>query len=190
MNSNTRGYLLAAVIAALLTLVLDRLVDADYGRRNYEALTEMVYSRAGESFARSPVLPGGQALQPLEKGVVVRGALLASLSPGPDGAAQAGRELVNPFAADEALALERGRELYAIYCVVCHDAQGQGRGPAVARGMLPPPSLSGARALGMSDGEMFHVLTLGQGNMASYAEQLDPLERWQVILHVRSLQAR
>jgi hypothetical protein len=40
----------------------------------------------------------------------------------------------------------------------------------------------------MKDGQMFHILTHGQGNMASYAGQLLSADRWQVILHIRSLQ--
>ncbi len=35
---------------------------------------------------------------------------------------------------------------------------------------------------------MFHILTYGQGKMASYAAQLSEDERWKVIRHVRSLQ--
>ena len=72
-----------------------------------------------------------------------------------------------------------------MYCSVCHDSRGDGQGPVVSRGMLPPPSLKASRALTLSDGELFHVLTYGQGNMASYAAQLsvasiDPLlvQRW------------
>jgi hypothetical protein len=41
----------------------------------------------------------------------------------------------------------------------------------------------------MKDGQMFHLLTLGQGqNMASYAAQLSEKERWLVIAYIRDLQ--
>ncbi len=40
----------------------------------------------------------------------------------------------------------------------------------------------------MKDGQIFHVLTRGQGNMAPYAAQLDPAERWKVVTYLRSLQ--
>jgi hypothetical protein len=40
----------------------------------------------------------------------------------------------------------------------------------------------------MRDGQMFHVLTKGQGNMPSYAVQVAPEDRWKAILHVRTLQ--
>ena len=107
---------------------------------------------------------------------------------GPEEALRAGRELESPLDPGDAAALELGRGLYGIYCTVCHDAGGEGRGPVVLRGMLPPPSLHAARATQMRDGEMFHILTYGQGNMASYAAQLSRDERWRVILYVRQLQ--
>ena len=54
--------------------------------------------------------------------------------------------------------------------------------------MLPPPSLHALRATQMPDGELFHVLTYGQGNMPAYAAQMTRDERWMVLLHVRDLQ--
>ena len=54
--------------------------------------------------------------------------------------------------------------------------------------MLPPPSFLAARAMEMPDGQMFHVLTLGQGNMPTFAAQLEPDDRWRVILHLRKVQ--
>jgi hypothetical protein len=38
------------------------------------------------------------------------------------------------------------------------------------------------------DGRIFHVITRGQGLMASYAVQVLPEDRWAVILHVRTIQ--
>jgi len=37
---------------------------------------------------------------------------------------------------------------------------------------------------------MFHLLSFGQGNMASYAAQISREDRWKVILYVRELQAQ
>ena len=74
------------------------------------------------------------------------------------------------------------------YCVICHDARGTGQGKAVLRGMLPPPNLHAARATGIADGELFHIITRGQGNMDSYAVALSEHERWLVIGWVRQLQ--
>lgn len=58
------------------------------------------------------------------------------------------------------------------------------------RGFPPPPSLFAENAVKMKDGQMFHVLSFGQANMASYASQISREDRWKVILYVRSLQAQ
>jgi hypothetical protein len=41
----------------------------------------------------------------------------------------------------------------------------------------------------MADGQMLHVISNGQGNMASYTSQVERADRWRAILHVRRLQA-
>ena len=41
--------------------------------------------------------------------------------------------------------LEHGRDRFMIYCVVCHDPMGTGRGKIVERGYTPPPSYHIAR---------------------------------------------
>jgi len=42
----------------------------------------------------------------------------------------------------------------------------------------------------MQDGQLFHVLTYGQGSMSSFAAQLTTDQRWDAINHVRSMQQR
>lgn len=187
--TGARGYLIVAALVSLFLAGLHRAVRGDPRQRNLEVFTEMVYSRAVESFTASGELPGGVTQQPLVAGVVPRGELPLHFGVGPEEALRAGRELANPLSPENTADVGRGQQLYGIYCVVCHDAGGNGRGPVVLRGMLPPPSLHAVRALEMADGEMFHIVTYGQGNMASYAAQLSREERWQVILYVRSLQA-
>jgi mono/diheme cytochrome c family protein len=183
-----RGYLIVAVVVGAFISGLKLLSRRDLGQRNVEIFTEMVYSKAAESFTASPSLPGGVTQQQLVAGVVPRGPLPLRYGTGEEEAQRAGRELASPFAADDAAALATGRKLYGVYCVLCHDPGGNGQGTVVRHGMLPPPSLHAVRAAQMTDGQMFHILTYGQGNMASYAAQLTREERWQAILYVRKLQ--
>ena len=51
-----------------------------------------------------------------------------------------------------------------------------------------PPSLLAEHARRLSDGEIWQVITRGQGAMASYAAQVLHEDRWRVIQHVRTLQ--
>jgi len=184
------SYLLIVVVVGLAMSGLKSLLIPDPTERPLEIFTEMVYSKASESFSPSGYLPDGMTQQHLVEGVVPRGSLAPRFGPGTEEAQRAGRELTNPIPENDSVALEAGRKLYGTYCSVCHDPLGDGMGPVVMRGMLPPPSLKAVRAVGLPDGELFHILSYGQGNMASYAIQLNAKERWQVIRYVRSLQEK
>lgn len=186
--SGARGYVLIALLVGLLTLGLQALWRTDPTQRNLEIFTEMVYSKAAESFSENGVLPGGITQQPLVAGVVPRGELPLRYGPGTEEAQRMGRELANPLDPADGSHVDRGRELYGIYCTLCHGPGGDGQGKVTQRGVLPPPSLHSARARTLPDGELFHILTYGQGNMAAYAAQLSREERWQVVLHIRALQ--
>ena len=184
------GYFVIVIAVALGMSGLKTLLAPEPTQRPLEIFTEMVYSKASESFSESAYLPDRMTQQHLVEGVVPRGSLGPKFGTSTEEAQRAGRELTNPILADDLVALETGRKLYGIYCTVCHDPKGDGMGPVVLRGMLPPPSLHAVRALELPDGELFHILSYGQGNMASYATQLSAQERWQVIRYVRSLQEK
>ena len=75
-----------------------------------------------------------------------------------------------------------------IYCVVCHDAAGTGRGKIVERGYTRPPSYHIDRLRRAPVGHFFRVITLGYGSMPSYAAQIPPRDRWAIVAFVRALQ--
>ena len=84
--------------------------------------------------------------------------------------------------------MERGRERYDIYCAVCHDHVGMGRGMAVQRGFPPPPSLHTPRLRAAQPGYFFDVITNGFGVMRSYKAQIAPQDRWAITAYMRALQ--
>ena len=186
--SRAREMIIATLVVALALIALDGVLTPDHRVRNLEFFTEMVYSEAQESFSASALLPGGLTQQHLVDGVVIREREHFPYGSTPEEAERAGAELESPFADATAADLERGREVYGVFCIVCHDARGEGRGSVVQRGMLPPPSMHADRALAMRDGMMFHVLTRGQGNMASYEAQISADDRWRVVRWVREIQ--
>ncbi|MFQ5749509.1 MAG: c-type cytochrome [Planctomycetota bacterium] len=183
-----RKFLLAVLAVSLALVALAMASRGDVRKRNWEIFTEMVYSKANESFSASPDLPHGMTEQPLVPGVIPRDWNPFPYGKGPDEAERAGEELESPFEEDDQEAAQEGEQIFRTYCVVCHDLSGEGHGTVVQKGMVPPPSLLNTRAVLMEDGQMFHILTRGQGNLASYAPQLSPEERWKVILFVRTLQ--
>jgi mono/diheme cytochrome c family protein len=96
--------------------------------------------------------------------------------------------------------LERGQERFNIYCAVCHDRAGTGRGMIVQRGFTQPPSYHtdlsrGLKLRGIRQklpdvpvGYYFEVITRGFGAMPDYAEQVSAQDRWKVIAYIRALQ--
>lgn len=84
--------------------------------------------------------------------------------------------------------LRHGQDRYLIYCVVCHDSLGTGRGIVVERGYTPPPSYHIERLRQAPVGHFFDVITHGYGSMPSYAEQVAPRDRWAITAYIRALQ--
>jgi mono/diheme cytochrome c family protein len=90
-------------------------------------------------------------------------------------------------------ALTNGRELFNVYCIVCHGKYGEGDGtvtslPNWPRPLYPrPPSLQSEKVRDYKDGQIFHIISMGQNTMPSYAEKLSPEERWQVVHYIRAL---
>lgn len=85
---------------------------------------------------------------------------------------------------------EEGKFLYERNCTYCHGAAGDGQGKLVADGKYPnqPPSYTKLWQDGkLSGGHVYHVITYGKGVMGSHAIQLDPEERWKVIMYVERL---
>ncbi len=84
----------------------------------------------------------------------------------------------------------RGNRLFRIYCVACHGGTGLGDGLVAQRGFPPPPSLVTGKSLQMKDGQLFHILTYGQGAMAPFAGQISQEQRWDLVSFVRDLQKK
>jgi mono/diheme cytochrome c family protein len=106
---------------------------------------------------------------------------------GPAEAARAGRELTNPLP-DSELVHQRGDIGFQRWCSPCHGQQGLGDG-LVARRFPQPPSLVAEHARTMPDGQLFHVVSFGQGLMPPYAQQIETSDRWKIVRAVRRLQA-
>jgi mono/diheme cytochrome c family protein len=99
-----------------------------------------------------------------------------------------------------AVSLARGQERFNIYCAVCHDRVGTGKGMIVERGFTQPPSFHvdwsrGFKLRGVDlklkdapVGYYFEVITHGFGAMPGYAEQVAPDDRWAIIAYIRVLQ--
>jgi len=129
---------------------------------------------------------GSTARTPVE-GTVPRGFLRADklLYEGTDTAGGFSAEY--PFPVTQQV-LERGRDRFNIYCMVCHGATGAGDGMVVRRGYKVPPAYQDERLKKMPAGYFFHVMTEGFGVMANFKAELTPEDRWAVAAYVQTLQ--
>lgn len=84
--------------------------------------------------------------------------------------------------------VERGRERYGIYCIVCHDASGHGEGVVPSRGFPAPPSFHIPRLQAAPPDYIVDVITNGHGVMYSYADRVAPADRWAIAAYVKALQ--
>lgn len=84
--------------------------------------------------------------------------------------------------------LRRGETVYAINCVPCHGAVGYGHGMVVQRGFPEPPSYHSERLRQVEPSYIYHVITAGYGVMYSYADRVEPRDRWAVAAYIKALQ--
>jgi hypothetical protein len=105
----------------------------------------------------------------------------------------AGTEVKSPLPQTQANYTD-GKLLFAHFCSPCHGLSGQGDGLVVQHGFPAPPSYSkgqssrGGAMKDLTDGKIYHTITYGVNAMGSYASQLEPTERWKVIMYVHHLQ--
>ncbi|MEJ2597551.1 MAG: cytochrome c [Anaerolineales bacterium] len=83
--------------------------------------------------------------------------------------------------------IQRGQQLFSITCQVCHGKSGNGLSPLTPYFSPPPADLTGDKVQGMTDAQIYKVVSQGFNVMPSMAENLSPSERWDVINYVRTL---
>lgn len=89
----------------------------------------------------------------------------------------------NPFAWDDADAIQAGQSLYLIQCAMCHGPDGSG-------GLPNTPDFTSAEvsdALRADPGSFFCALTNGSGVMPAFGGSLGEEERWQALTFMGSL---
>ena len=178
--------LLAAAICFGAFLVWN--LDSDPTEPNVQFIPEMHYSIPYNPQSANPLTADGKTLQFPPPGTIARGYLPMPYGPSEADRSKAGRELVNPAHPDSNEAQERGSLVYLRYCQPCHGSTGAGNGVVTLYGFPPPPSFAAPNILSLRDGEIFHAITYGKGNMPSLASQVDRSDRWNVILKVHELQ--
>ncbi len=152
---------------------------------NYQFFPNMYESAGYETYSESAAFKNGKEGQLPAQGSIKRGFVPYELPNTPAGY-EASKGLTSPLESSPEN-LEKGKEMFDIYCISCHGAKGDGKGKLVEREkFLGVPSYKDRV---ITIGSVFHVETYGLNAMGSHANQLSKKERWQVAEYVMSLKS-
>ena len=151
---------------------------------NYQYFPNMYESVGYKTYAESTAFRNGIEAQLPAKGSVARGWAPYDYPDTNDGYEAAKANLKSPIAITAEHRAE-GKELYGVYCAVCHGDKGNGQGILMTREkFLGIPSYADRD---ITEGSIYHVLMYGKNAMGSHAGQVNATERWQIAQHVMYL---
>ena len=158
----------------------------DKAKPNYQFFPDMYEAVSYETYSEHNVFKGGVEAQVPAKGSIKRGFVPYEIPNTPEGYALAKATLKSPL---NSLSInqDKAKELYTVYCAICHGDAGDGKGNLVVKEkFLGVPSYKDRE---ITDGSIFHVITYGLNSMGSHANQLSQEERWVVADYVLKLKA-
>lgn len=153
---------------------------------NYQYMPNMYEPVPYETYSESAAFANGKEGQLPAKGSIPRGFTPEEYENSTAGYELAKANLKSPLAPDQ-IDLEKGKELFTIYCAICHGEKGDGKGNLVKREkFLGVPDY---KSRPITEGSIYHVITYGLNSMGSHANQLSQTERWQVVNYVLKLRS-
>ena len=160
---------------------------------NYQFMPNMYepvsYETYGEVDAfKSRNMIKGQQAQINPKGTVKRGYEVFEYENTPEQYLLAKANLKSPMDTLTIKEKEKGKELYGIYCAICHGESGNGKGKLVTNEkFLGVPSYKDRE---ITKGSVFFVITHGLNSMGSHSSQISQKERWMVTDYVMELKTK
>ncbi|PIB27330.1 cytochrome C [Maribacter sp. 4G9] len=174
-------------IGIITCLALAFVACQDDSKPNYQYMPDMYEPVGYETYGEADFLPNqSEALVP-PANTINRGWLPYGFENTPEGKelARLNASPLDSIAVEENLA--KGKEMYDIYCAICHGANGNGQGTLVKREkILGVPSYDDV-GRNIAVGTTYHTLQYGLNSMGSYASQMDTKEMWQVSEYVMKL---
>ncbi|PHS63481.1 MAG: cytochrome C [Flavobacterium sp.] len=177
-------------IAVVIIVTLSLTSCFDNKTPNYRYMPNMYTAIGPETNGEYDfeLLPNQQVnLMPVE-GTISRGWMPYEYPNTMEGKAQATAELKIPLELTDKN-LKKGKELYNIFCAICHGKNGDGKGELVKREkFLGIPSYAD-KGRNITEGDIYHVMMYGINNMGSHASQTSEEDRWQITMHVMDLKS-
>lgn len=177
-------------IKLLLSIVFFAgLSSCDHSRNNpgWQYFDDMVKSPAYESYTSNPNFEDGKTMHPTVEGTIPRGFMRYPFEKNDEDRMKAGLTFQN-YLEPTTANLERGKEVYSIYCSSCHGETGDGLGYlfTAKKFQYPPANLLSEKVRTIPDGEIYHVISVGWGIMAEHGTMIKPDDRWKAVLYIRN----
>ena len=104
------------------------------------------------------------------------------------------KELKLESAEDSTALLVRGKEMYKVYCAICHGESGDGKGvinqfEGTMKGNIANLLAENFGQAAAPDGYIYEVISNGKGLMGGYKHNLPVRDRWAIVAYLRALQA-
>jgi len=159
----------------------------DKGQRNYQYMPNMYEPVGYETYGEVGFLPDNQEAMVPPANTINRGWLPYGIENTLEGKELARLNVGSLDSINASENLAKGKEMYDIYCAICHGNKGNGQGWLVEREkILGVPSYADA-ARNINLGSTYHVIYYGLNSMGSYASQMNTTEMWQVSEYVMQL---
>jgi Cytochrome C oxidase, cbb3-type, subunit III len=160
----------------------------DNSKPNYQYMPNMYEAVSYETYSESEAFKNGKEGQLPVAGTIKRGFVPYEYENSTAGYDLAKLNLKSPLDTISEKEHDKSKELFEIYCAICHGNEGNGKGKLVTQGkFLGVPSYKDRV---VTEGSVFHVQTYGLNSMGSYANQLNQHERWLIASYVMELKAK
>ncbi len=154
---------------------------------NYQYFPNMYESVAYETYSESSAFKNGKEGQVPAQGSIPRGFTPEEYPNTPEGLALAKANLKSPLDSISEGDMTKAKELFTIYCAICHGDAGDGKGNLVKREkFLGVPNYAERE---LTEGGIYHVVTYGLNAMGSHKNQMSQHERWLVSAYVLKLKS-
>lgn len=175
-------------LAVLALIAVFGSCDRDRKTTGWEYFDDMAHSAAYETYTANPNFADGKTMRNPVEGTIPRDFEPYLYEKNDTDRVLAGKELKNPFEVN-AKNLERGKQVFTVYCINCHGEKGDGKGYLFTSGKypFPPKSLLSDKIRNAPIGEIFHVETVGFGVMPAHGSQIRPEDRWKAAMYVKNV---
>jgi Cytochrome C oxidase, cbb3-type, subunit III len=160
----------------------------DKSKPNYQYMPNMYESVGYETYAESEAFKNGKEGQSPATGTIKRGFVPYGYENNTAGYDSAKLNSKSPIDSISLKEHDKSKELFEIYCAICHGNSGNGKGKLVTQEkILGVPNYKDRE---ITAGSIYHITTYGINSMGAYSNQLNQHERWLVAAYVMELRGK